>query len=465
MCARIAAYSDPRRTEGTETPDRLGRPTVGEREAIDLVAAFFRALDEEVTRAGVLKKQLASVLGLSPSSVTGMFSSGRGGNKTPTSWERVERILRFCWDKRDQGGFPGIAAAVVTRELKNAQARQLEEWKLRHAMLVRDMDRAREAITASQASVQMQVPAVPEVRYSLPTDAAAFTGREEELDRITAVVMQGATAGGVVAICPIGGMPGVGKTALAVHAAHLLRHQFPDRQLVIDLHGYTPGHKPVTSQAALAGLLTATGVDARNLPRDLDGRAALWRDRMAGQRVLLVLDNAKDSAQVAPLLPGDDSCLVLVTSRRHLGDLPGAADPVLLSTLPPGKAWEMFVRLAPRAADGPAAALGELTGLTGGLPLAISLLGRLYALHPAWTLADLTAETRASMLTLTAEADSVAAAFDVSYRHLPSSQRQFFCRLGLNPAPQSMPTLPPPWPAPACATPPDSWTPCTAKAC
>jgi len=141
------------------------------------------------------------------------------------------------------------------------------------------------------------------VRYSLPPDAAAFTGREEELDRITAAVAQGATAGGVVAICPIGGMPGVGKTALAVHAAHLLRHRFPDRQLFIDLHAHTPGHKPVTPQAALAGLLTATGVDARSLPRDLDDRAALWRDRMAGQRVLLVLDNAESSAQAASCCP------------------------------------------------------------------------------------------------------------------------------------------------------------------
>ena len=104
-------------------------------------------------------------------------------------------------------------------------------------------------------------------------------------------------------------------------------------------------------QAALAGLLTAVGVDARYLPADLDGRAALWRDRMAGQRALLVLDNAASSGQVAPLLPGGDGCLVLVTSRRHLGDLPGAVVPVLLEALPPDQAQEMFVRLAPRAAD------------------------------------------------------------------------------------------------------------------
>jgi tetratricopeptide (TPR) repeat protein len=271
------------------------------------------------------------------------------------------------------------------------------------------------------------------VRHSLPPDTPAFTGREEELDRITAAVTQAGAAGGVVAIHAIDGMPGVGKTALALHAAHQLRDRFPDRQLFIDLHAHTPGHDPSISQAALAGLLSAVGVDARYLPEDLDGRAALWRDRMAGQRALLVLDNAASSAQVAPLLPGGEGCLVLVTSRRHIGDLPGAAVPLLLETLPPDKAQEMFARLAPRAAAGSAAAVAELVKLAGYLPLAISLLARVYARHPSWTLADLTAETRASMLTLAAERNSIAAAFEVSYRYLTPGQQDFFRRLGLHP--------------------------------
>ena len=227
-------------------------------------------------------------------------------------------------------------------------------------------------------------------------------------------------------------MPGVGKTALAVHAAHLLRDRFPDRQLFIDLQSHTPGHDPLTPQAALAGLLSAVGVDARCLPGDLDGLAGLWRDRMAGQQALLVLDNAASSTQVAPLLPGGEGCLVLVTSRRHIGDLPGAAVPLLLETLPPDEAQEMFARLAPRAA-GPGGAVAELVRLAGYLPLAISLLARVYARHPSWTLADLAAETRASMLTLAAERNSVAAAFEVSYRYLAPGQQEFFRCLGLHP--------------------------------
>ncbi len=271
-----------------------------------------------------------------------------------------------------------------------------------------------------------------EIRYSLPPDPAVFTGRDDELRRITATVADTAGPGGVVAIHAIGGMPGVGKTALAVHVAHLLRDRFSDRQLFIDLHAHTPGQEPVTPQDALAGLLAATGVDPRYLPADLDGRISLWRDRMAGQRALLVLDNAAASAQVSPLLPGEGGCLVLVTSRRHLADLPGTVFPVRLDILSPGQAREMFLALAPRAAAEPEA-VQDLVQLAGYLPLAISLLARVYARHPSWTMADLTRDTEASLLTLAAEKDSVAAAFDVSYRHLPGDQKQFLRRLGLHP--------------------------------
>jgi DNA-binding SARP family transcriptional activator/tetratricopeptide (TPR) repeat protein/DNA-binding XRE family transcriptional regulator len=267
------------------------------------------------------------------------------------------------------------------------------------------------------------------VRYSLPPDTAAFTGRQAEFDRIT----EAAAEGGGAVIHTISGMPGIGKTALAVHAAHALRDRFPDRQLFLSLHGHAPGQQPVTPEAALAGLLAAVGVDAPYLPGDLEGRAALWRDRMAGQRALFVLDNAASSAQVAPLLPGSAGCLVLITSRRHLGDLPGATTPVFLEALPAIEAREMFTRLAPRAADEPPETVTALAELAGRLPLAISLLARVYARHPSWTLSDLATETRTRMLTLTAEDDSVAAAFEVSYQNLAPGRRDFFRRLGLHP--------------------------------
>ena len=177
--------------------------------------------------------------------------------------------------------------------------------------------------------------AAPQVQASLPPDAAAFIGRSKEMISIRAAVMGAAAPGGVVAVHAIDGMPGVGKTALAVHAAYVLAGQFPDRQLFLDLHAHTPGSKPVKAADALEGLLAAVGVGSRYLPGDLHGRAALWRERMAGQRAVLVFDNAASSDQVGPLLPGAAGCLVLVTSRRHLGDLPGAVTPVPLDVLPP----------------------------------------------------------------------------------------------------------------------------------
>jgi DNA-binding SARP family transcriptional activator len=295
-------------------------------------------------------------------------------------------------------------------------------------------DRASEAGgPAGPGEVQPDQDWPASVRYSLPPDAAAFTGRTAELDNITGVVAASADAGRVVAIHAIGGMPGIGKTALAVHVAHQLRSRFPDRQLFIDLHAHTPGKEPVPPGEALAGLLTTIGIDARYIPDGIEGRTGLWRDRLAGQRAILVLDNAASSAQVAPLLPGTEHCLVLVTSRRHLGDLPGAVVQVTLDALAPDQAREMFLQLAPRASASPAPAVAELVELAGFLPLAISLLARVYARHPAWTLAELAAETRASMLTLAAENLSVAAAFEVSYRELSPDQQQFLRRLGLHP--------------------------------
>jgi tetratricopeptide (TPR) repeat protein len=269
------------------------------------------------------------------------------------------------------------------------------------------------------------------VVFTLPADTAAFTGRTEQLEQIRAAAVAAADAGRVVAIHAIDGMPGVGKTALAVHVAHVLSDGFADRQLFIDLHAHTPGRQPMAAEDVLAGLLTATGIDSRFVPRDLDGRAAMWRDKMAGQRALLVLDNAASSSQVGPLLPGGE-CLVLVTSRRHLGDLPGMVAPVLLDVLPAQQAEEMFTRLAPRAAAD-RAGVAEVVRLAGFLPLAVSLLARVFARHRSWTLTDLAAETRNGLLALKAEHQSVAAAFDVSYRHLDPNRRRFFDLLGLHP--------------------------------
>ena len=276
-----------------------------------------------------------------------------------------------------------------------------------------------------------------QVRYSLPGDVQTFTGRGAELDAILAAIQQSADGDGDVTINgatvhAIDGMPGVGKTALAVHAAHRIKDRFPDRCLFINLHAHTPGQTPTTALDALGELLTAVGIDFRYLPATLDERAALWRDKMAGQRALLILDNAADSRQVTSLLPGGRQCLVLVTSRRYLGDLDGGTRMVPLDVLPDDQARALFLRLAPRA-GGQEDAVGQIVDLAGHLPLAISLLARVYAKHPSWTFHALIEQTRQRLLTVRAENTTIAAAFDLSYDNLGPSQQRLFALLGLHP--------------------------------
>jgi tetratricopeptide (TPR) repeat protein len=275
-------------------------------------------------------------------------------------------------------------------------------------------------------------PLLPPVACTLPADTAAFTGRTEQLEQISAAAVAAANAGRVVAIHAIDGMPGVGKTTLAVHVGHMVAAQFPDRQLFVDLHAHTPGQPPAEPGDALAVLLAADGVDPRYLPDDLDGRAAMWRSRMAGKKVLLILDNVADSEQAAPLLPGAAGCLVLVTSRRYLGDLPAALISVPLDTLPIGDAAEMFIKLAPRAMP-ELGKVTEMVALCGCLPLAISLLASLFTRHQSWTMDQLISETKAELLTVRAENRTVAAAFELSYQYLPEQQQRFFRDLGLHP--------------------------------
>ena len=268
---------------------------------------------------------------------------------------------------------------------------------------------------------------------TLPRDVASFTGRQQELGQLAKAA---AGSGGVVGIHAIGGMAGVGKTAFAVHAAHQLAGRYPGGQIFLPLHGHTPGRAPVDPADALASLLLTAGVAAAHIPPGLEARTALWRDRLAGRQLLLILDDAADSEQVRPLLPGSGGSLVLVTSRRHLSALEDATA-VSLDTLPPGQAAALLVRLAGRpglSPDDPA--VGEITGLCGYLPLAIGMVARQLHHHPAWTAAGRAAELAAAagrLELMATENLSVAAAFDLSYADLTGEQQRLFRRLGLHP--------------------------------
>jgi tetratricopeptide (TPR) repeat protein/transcriptional regulator with XRE-family HTH domain len=268
---------------------------------------------------------------------------------------------------------------------------------------------------------------------TLPRDLASFTGRQQELQFL---VKATAGAGGVVGIHAIGGMAGVGKTAFAVHAAHQLAPGFPGGQIFLALHGHTPGRQPVDPADALASLLTTAGVSAEQIPAGLEARMALWRDRLAGRQLLLVLDDAASSEQVRPLLPGAGGSLVLVTSRRHLSALDDATA-ISLDILPPDQGAALLVWLAGRDGLNPDdPAVTEITRLCGYLPLAIGMVAGHLRHHPAWTAAGRAAElaTAVDRLELMATENlSVAAAFDLSYADLTADQQQLFRRMGLHP--------------------------------
>ncbi len=271
---------------------------------------------------------------------------------------------------------------------------------------------------------------------TLPRDITSFTGRDLELRQLLAAVERSTGAGGAVGVYAIGGMAGIGKTAFAVHAAHQLATLFPDGQIFLPLHGHTPGHQPADPADALASLLATIGIRACHIPASLEARSALWRDRTAGQQLLLILDDAISSEQVRPLIPGSGATLVLITSRRHLSAL-DEATPISLDTLPPGEAAVLLTRLTGRVdlnPDDPAVA--ELVRLCGFLPLAIGMVARQLRHHPAWTPAGRAAELAAAadrLEVMTTENLSVSAAFDLSYADLTADQQQLLRRLGLHP--------------------------------
>jgi tetratricopeptide (TPR) repeat protein/transcriptional regulator with XRE-family HTH domain len=267
----------------------------------------------------------------------------------------------------------------------------------------------------------------------LPHDIRSFTGRQPELAQLMRAVRG---EGGVVGIYAIDGMAGVGKSAFAVHAAHLIENRFPDGQIFLPLHAHTAGQRPVDPADALASLLLTTGVAANQIPPGLPERTGLWRSHLAGKRVLLLLDDAAGHEQVRPLLPGTPGCLVLVTSRRHLSALDDATS-ICLDTLPSDEAAALLIQLAGRPDLEPEdPAVGEVNRLCGYLPLAIGMLARQLHHHPAWTVAELAedlAAQRDRLELMHAENLSVAAAFDMSYQDLHADQQRLFRRLGLHP--------------------------------
>ncbi len=263
----------------------------------------------------------------------------------------------------------------------------------------------------------------------LPPEVADFAGRVAQLDDLTkALRADGAT----VPVVVLAGEPGVGKTALALRAAHRVRAEFPDGQLFTRLAGASPARKK--SADALAAMLRALGVAGPAIPDDLEERAALFRSTVAGRRILVVLDDAAAPDQVRPLLPGAPGCAVLVSSRSKLSGLVGAQRfPV--SPFTDDEAWQLLERVVgrPRLQAEPDAAHRIVT-MCGHLPLALRIAATRLATRPHLRLEFLAGrltDERRRLDELAISGLQVRASVTLSYEGLTSRARTVFRRLGL----------------------------------
>ncbi|MFJ3673871.1 BTAD domain-containing putative transcriptional regulator [Streptomyces sp. NPDC090106] len=273
----------------------------------------------------------------------------------------------------------------------------------------------------------------------LPPDLAVFAGRTAELDSVLRLEPQG-----TVVISAIAGTAGVGKTAFAVHWAWTVADRFPDGQLYLNLRGFDPAGTPMPPEYALRSLLESLGADPRGLPQDVDNLTARYRTFLAGRRVLILLDNARDATQVRPLLPGSPGCLVIVTSRDQLTGLIAVdgATSLNLSVLPEAEARALLSRrLGEQRVAAEPDAVAQIIMRCARLPLALAVAAARAATRVSLPLAVIAEELRDSAKSLRGFEESGDPAADVravlswSYQALSPGAARLFRLLALHPGP------------------------------
>ncbi|MGW7069942.1 AfsR/SARP family transcriptional regulator [Streptomyces sp. NPDC054855] len=283
----------------------------------------------------------------------------------------------------------------------------------------------------AEPSAATPEPAAAVVRPAqLPATVPDFTGRASFVSELSEILS--AAEGRVMAVSALAGIGGVGKTTLAVHVAHVARTYFPDGQLYVDLQG--AGARAAEPETVLGAFLRALGTADSAIPDSLEERAALYRSVLDGRRVLVVLDNARDAAQVRPLLPGMEGCAALVTSRIRMVDLAGA-HLVDLDVMSPEEALLLFTRIVgeERVQSERKAAL-DVVAACGFLPLAIRIAASRLAARRTWTVSTLAAklaDERRRLDELQAGDLAVKATFELGYGQLEPAQARAFRLLGL----------------------------------
>lgn len=282
------------------------------------------------------------------------------------------------------------------------------------------------------------------VPRQLPPAVSSFVGRAAELGQLTRWLGQAGRRSGSPVIVAICGAAGVGKTALAVHWAHRVSGLFPGGQLHIDLRGFAPAGQPVTLAEAIRYLLDALGVAADRIPASVQAQVGLYRSLLADrERMLVLLDNARDAEQVRPLLPGAPGCLAIVTSRSELAGLAAldGAEMLALDVLSESEARQLLTsRLGADVVAGESNAVEELSALCARLPLALAVAAARAALPSGPTLARLVVELRDVRGRLDAldtgdQASNIGAVLSWSYRCLSGPAARMFRLLGLQPGP------------------------------
>jgi tetratricopeptide (TPR) repeat protein len=281
------------------------------------------------------------------------------------------------------------------------------------------------------------------VPRQLPAAANMFTGRTRELAHLDTALDEQSQADGTLLVCVIGGMGGIGKTWLATHWAHLHLDRFPDGQMYVNLRGFDPNDQPLTPATVIRGFLEALGVSLTAIPVEQEAQAGLYRSLVVSRRMLIVLDNARDTAQVTPLLPGGATCTVLITGRRQLTGLIArhSARSVALDVLPGDEAHQLLTRhLGRTRLNAEPEAVATLRDCCAGLPLALSIVAARATIHPDLSLTALATELSDNACRLDAldagdpQAD-LRAVLSWSSRALSPGAARAFGLLGIAPGP------------------------------
>ncbi|PJN41428.1 SARP family transcriptional regulator [Streptomyces sp. CB02959] len=370
-----------------------------------------------------------------------LLEAGRFGEAVPV-------LLPFAEDHpADEGLIERIALALhgsgrtadATRLLHRTQRRIVHDLGTDASPR---LDRIQQGILASAPVATLLPATTTPVAAPRPVDVpdnllrdVPWVGRRAEVRRLGAALAEaGSASAPVVTLEAIGGMGGIGKTSLAVHVAHQMRHRFPDGRLYLHLRGHTPDQPPLSVAQALTTLLRLLDPASGPLPQDEAELAALWRGAVRDRRMVVILDDAAGPAQVRPLLPGASPTVVIVTSRRRLTGLPGVR-PLSLDVLPRDDAIALFedrlgAHAAPDRAD-----VAHIVRLCGYVPLAIELMASRLLSRPSWTTADLLRLMNSGpdrLLAIRDHEQRMSTVLELSYRTLPPLERLVFRRIGLH---------------------------------